>query len=140
MDFLYEGEYADVEGTDRCDGREQAVRALVEVIRPLLQLSGGRSDMRIEEEIIMPACGCSDEELEELKLLCSVFSMVLERTATAVLIAVGEYLSLGDGECALLALARRMEEIWAALEQAYNSSRVEAFATRAKQELYDERF
>ena len=140
MDSVHDRRCAREEGEHRINAGNQAVHALVELVRPLLVCRGRNPEVDIQKEILAPAHGCTESVSRELDSFCSACSMVLQRTAEAVVEAVAEYLCDGEGECAVLSLADGMECIGTVVQEAYESSHMRAFAITLKEQLCDERF
>ncbi len=136
MELQHEREHPN-RGDERLqDDGGEGVRALVELAKALICHQDGLPSVHIEEQILTPAARCTSGERRELGRLCCVASMVLERTANAVLNMVAQYLAGVDDDGCLKGFSTSMEIIARALVDAYETSLLEAFRMGLQMELY----
>ena len=119
---------------------ERTVRAIVELVHPLVRDGSYREVVDIAEEIIYPAGQWDEADQLDLKRLCEVFPMVLQRIGTTILATLATYMATTDGEHTLKHFLGEMEALVHLLSEAYETSLIEAFYIGLTKELDDELF
>ena len=118
---------------------ETAVRGIIELVHPLVRFSNPVI-VDIVEDIIYPARRWEECEQLDLKRLCEVLPVVLERVGNAILATLATYLATTDGEHTLKYFLGEMEHLVQLLSEAYDTSLIEAFHMGLTKELDDEPF
>jgi hypothetical protein len=116
------------------------LRELLALVHPLCRTGGTTTIPDLGEDILVPAQQCDDQKLLELTRLCSVFSLVLEYLARAVLSDLAEYLSGSHSAATLKRFLASVTELSDTLSDAYEESVLDAFACTLSRELVDEPF
>lgn len=117
-----------------------SLRELIALVHPLCRGETTSTIPDLAEEIIAPARQCDDEEQRALTRLCTVYSLVLEYLARAVLSGLAEYLMSFDSTHTLKRLLRSVAELSETLSAAYETSILDAFTRIVSRELIDEPF
>jgi hypothetical protein len=116
------------------------LRELLALVHPLCRNQATRTIPDLAEDILAPAQQCDDTEQLELTRLCSVFSLVLEYLARAVLCDLAEYLAGFESARTLKRFLTSVTELSSTLSDAYEESVLDAFACTLSRELVDEPF
>jgi hypothetical protein len=116
------------------------VDELIELVHPLCRDKSSSTIPDLAGEIIAPARRCDDDEQLALSRLCTVYTLILEYLAHAVLSGLADYLMSFDSTYTLKRLLRSVEELSDTLSAAYESSILDAFTGIVARELIDEPF
>jgi len=119
---------------------EISLNELLAVVHPLCRNGGTTTIPDLAEQILAPAQQCDDQQQLELTRLCTVFSLVLEYLARAVLSDLAEYLSGSQSAHTLKRFLASVTELSDTLSDAYEGSVLDAFACTLTRELLDEPF
>jgi len=119
---------------------ERSVRAMIELVYPLVRNGRSVATVDIAEEIILPTEHSGWRERAELEKLCAVFSVVLEQLGNTILTTLAIYLATLDAENTLEHFIDAMGRIAAALPKAYDTSLIEAFHIGLLNGFADESF
>ncbi len=119
---------------------EGSVRAMIELVYPLIRCGHRPATVDIAGEIMVPAEHSGCHERAELEKLCAVFSVVLEQIANAILTTLAIYLATLDDENTLEHFISAIERIAGALPEAYETSLIETFRIGLLKGFYDESF
>ncbi len=140
MDSCVEKRLSDEDECESMPDTEGSVRAIIELVYPLVR--GGRSPATVDiaQEIMLPAerSGCT--ERAELEKLCAVFSVVLEQLGSTILTTLAIYLATLDDENTLKYFVNAVQRIAGALPKAYDTSLIEAFRIGLLKGFADESF
>jgi hypothetical protein len=121
-------------------GTEGSVRAMIELVYPLVRCGHSPVAVDIAQEIMVPAEHSECHERAELEKLCAVFSVVLEQLGNTILTTLAMYLATLDDENTLDHFINAVERIAGALPEAYDTSLIEAFHIGLLKGFYDEEF
>ena len=121
-------------------GAEGSVRAMIELVHPLVRSGHGLVAVDIAGEIMEPAEHSGCHERTELEKLCAVFSVVLEQLGNTILTTLAMYLATLDDENTTEHFINEIERIAGALPEAYDTSLIETFRIRLLKGFYDEQF
>jgi hypothetical protein len=119
---------------------EISLRELLAVVRPLCRNGGTTTIPDLGRQILAPARQCDDQQQRELTRLCTVFSLVLEYLARAVLSDLAEYLVSFQSAHTLKRFLASVTELSDTLSDTYEESILDAFACTLTRELIDEPF
>ena len=119
---------------------EGSVRAMIELVYPLVRCGHCPATVDIAQEIMLPAEHSGCHERAELEKLCAVFSVVLEQLGNTILATLAIYLATLDDENTLEHFINEIERIARALPEAYDTSLIETFRIRLLKGFYDEQF
>lgn len=119
---------------------EISLRELLAVVRPLCRNGGTTTIPDIGRQILAPARQCDDQQQLELTRLCTVFSLVLEYLARAVLSDLADSLAGVHSAATLKRFLASVAELSETLSDAYEESILDAFACTLTRELIDEPF
>ena len=119
---------------------EGSVRAMIELVHPLVRSGRSPAAVDIAQDIMLPAEHSGWRERAELEKLCAVFSVVLEQLGNTILTTLAIYLATFDDENTLGHFINEMERIAGALPKAYDTSLIEAFRIGLLKSFYDEQF
>jgi hypothetical protein len=119
---------------------ERGVRAMVELVHPLVRCGHVPPAVDIAQEIIVPAEHSVRCEQVELEKLCAVFSVVLEQVGNTILTTLAIYLATFDDENTIDHFINAMERMVGALPEAYDTSLIETFRIGLLKGFYDEQF
>jgi hypothetical protein len=127
MDSRVEKRLSGEDEPESMPGAERRVRAMIELVRPLV--CGGTNPVVLDlfEDIVLPAQQSGWSEQLEIERLCAIFSMVLEQVGNAILGTLTTYLATVESEHTLKHFISAMEHLAGALAEAYDTSLIEAF-------------
>lgn len=117
-----------------------SLHELITLVHPLCRSETTSTIPDLADEIIAPAQQCDDEEQLALSRLCTVYALILEYLARAVLSGLAEYLISFDSTHTLKRLLSTVAELSHTLSAAYETSILDAFTGIVARELIDEPF
>lgn len=119
----------------------EQVQELVDVVCPLIEPAGKTPTVDVEQKILRPLrAGGTAEEIQDLELLCSVLSLVLDRVGTAVLEALAEYVSRSNGQVTMVNFAASVDCVAGVLVDCEKLSYMQALYRHVREELYREQW
>jgi hypothetical protein len=128
MDFFVKRDLIPEEESATVRNGASNLEAILDLVRPLVRNGRNPLQLDFEEDLLFPAAGRGIERKRELNQLCSAFSVILERTGTAVLTALSDYIATDDEECTLAHFVVAMEHVAGGLREVYErTSLIEMF-------------
>lgn len=119
---------------------ERTVRAMIELVRPLVRSGSKPAVLDIFEDIVLPVQQRGWSEQVEIERLCAVFSVVLEQVGNTILTTLAAYLPTLEAEFTLKHFIGAMEQLADSLLEAYDTSLIEAFRIGLLKGFADESF
>ena len=127
MDSCVNQMFAPEDGSGPARNAEISLRAMLDLVYPLIRHGHAPMSVNISEDILLPAERCEWSEQIELEKLCDVFSVVLDRVGTTVLTTLATYLNSYEPEQTLAHFFGGMEKLANLIMGAYGTSLIEAF-------------
>jgi hypothetical protein len=121
-------------------GAEASVRAMIELVHPLVRDGHKPTELDIATDIMLPVEHCRWRERDEIEKLCAVFSVMLEQLGNAILATLAIYLATLDDENTLSYFVDAIKQMSTAVPKAYDTSLIEAFRIGLLREFYYELF
>ncbi|MEE1550297.1 MAG: hypothetical protein V1244_01585 [Nitrospinaceae bacterium] len=119
---------------------ERTVRAMVELVLPLV-ISGSKPTLLdIFEDIALPTQQLRWNEQLEIERLCEIFTFVLEQVGNSILTTLASYFPALESEHTLKHFVSAMEHLADSLSSAYDTSLIEAFRIGLLKGFDDEPF
>jgi hypothetical protein len=140
MDSCVEKRLSDEDESESKPDAERSVRAMIELVRPLVR--GGTTPLVLDlfEDIVLPAQQSGWSEQLEIERLCAILSMVLEQVGNSILGALATYLATAEGEHTLKHFISAMEHLADTIAEVYDTSLIEAFRIGLCKGFCDESF
>lgn len=140
MDSRVEKRLSGEDESESMPDAERRVRAMIELVRPLVRSGTNPEVLDLFEDIVLPAQQSGWSEQLEIEGLCAILSMVLEQVGNAILGALATYLATAEGEHTLKHFISAMEHLADTLAKAYETSLIEAFRIGLCKGFCDESF
>lgn len=140
MDSRVEKRLSGEDESESMPDAERRVRAMIELVRPLVRSGTNPEVLDLFEDIVLPAQQSVWSEQLEIEGLCAILSMVLEQVGNAILGALATYLATAEGEHTLKHFISAMEHLADTLAKAYETSLIEAFRIGLCKGFCDESF
>lgn len=140
MDSRVEKRLSGEDESESMPDAERRVRAMIELVRPLVRSGTNPEVLDLFEDIVLPAQQSVWSEQLEIEGLCAILSMVLEQAGNAILGALATYLATAEGEHTLKHFISAMEHLADTLAKAYETSLIEAFRIGLCKGFCDESF
>ena len=140
MDSCVEKRLSDEDESESKPDAERNVRAMIELVRPLVRCGTNPVVLDLFEDIVLPAQQSGWSEQLEIERLCAILSMVLEQVGNSILGTLATYLATAEGEHTLKHFISAMEHLADTIAEVYDTSLIEAFRIGLCKGFCDEPF